>query len=121
MYGQIWVNPDQCNFQCILWKNRSCEELSLYKLLTVTYGTKSPPYLATRVLNKLATDERKKLPLASAVTLKDFYVDDVLSGADNVSSVLKLQQELISLLKAGGMELHKWCANNEMLLENVPT
>ncbi|GBN35618.1 hypothetical protein AVEN_260681-1, partial [Araneus ventricosus] len=46
---------------------------------------------------------------------------DVLSGADNVSSALKLQQELISLLKAGGMELHKWCANNEMLLENVPT
>ncbi|GBN29372.1 hypothetical protein AVEN_57692-1, partial [Araneus ventricosus] len=121
MYRQIWVNPDQCNFQCILWKNRSCEEPSLYKLLTVTYGTKSAPYLATRVLNQLATDERKEFPLASAVALKDFYVDDVLSGADNVSSALKLQQELISLLKAGGMELHKWCANNEMLLENVPT
>ncbi|GBM66014.1 hypothetical protein AVEN_39181-1 [Araneus ventricosus] len=121
MYRQIWVNLDQCNFQCILWKNRSCEEPSLYKLLTVTYGTKSAPYLATRVLNQLATDERKEFPLASAVALKDFYVDDVLSGADNVSSALKLQQELISLLKAGGMELHKWCANNEMLLENVPT
>ncbi|GBO22019.1 hypothetical protein AVEN_123332-1, partial [Araneus ventricosus] len=100
MYRQIWVNPDQCNFQCILWKNRSCEEPSLYKLLAVTYGTKSAPYLATRVLNQLATDERKEFPLASAVALKDFYVDDVLSGADNVSSALKLQQELISLLKA---------------------
>ncbi|GBO20704.1 hypothetical protein AVEN_228866-1 [Araneus ventricosus] len=121
MYRQIWVNPDQCNFQCILWKNRSCEEPSLYKLLTVMYGTKSAPYLAIRVLNQLATDERKEFPLASAVALKDFYVDDVLSGADNVSSALKLQQELISLLKAGGMELHKWCANNEMLLGNVPT
>ncbi|GBM73522.1 hypothetical protein AVEN_218502-1 [Araneus ventricosus] len=53
--------------------------------------------------------------------LKDFYVDDVLSGADNVSSALKLQQELVSLLKAGEMELHKWCANNEILFENVPT
>ncbi|GBN79083.1 hypothetical protein AVEN_110598-1 [Araneus ventricosus] len=120
-YRQIWVNPDQCNFQCILWENRSCEEPSLYKLLTVTYGTKSAPYLATRVLNQFATDERKKFPLASAVSLKDFYIDDVLSGADNVSSALKLQQELISRLKAGGMELHKWCANIEILLENVPT
>ncbi|GBL95268.1 hypothetical protein AVEN_100253-1 [Araneus ventricosus] len=101
------------------WKNRSCEEPSLYKLLTVTYGTKSALYLATRVLNQLATDERKKFPLASAVALKNFYIDDVLSGADNVSSDLKLQQELISLLKAGGMELHKWRANTEMLLENV--
>ncbi|GBM19671.1 hypothetical protein AVEN_135693-1, partial [Araneus ventricosus] len=90
MYRQIWVNPDQCNFQCILWKNRSCEEPSLYKLLTVTYGTKSAPYLATRVLNQLATDERKEFPLESAVALKDFYVDDVLSGKDNVSSALKL-------------------------------
>ncbi|GBN47631.1 hypothetical protein AVEN_110405-1 [Araneus ventricosus] len=121
MDRQIWVNPDQCNFQCILRKNRSCEEPSLYKLLTVTYGTKSALYLATRVLNQLATDERKKFPLTYALDLKDFYVDDALSGADNVSSALKLQQELISLLKAGGMELHKRCANNEMLLENVPT
>ncbi|GBM70306.1 hypothetical protein AVEN_229829-1 [Araneus ventricosus] len=120
MYRQIWVNLDQCNFQCILWKNRSCEESSLYKLLTVTYGSKSAPYSATRVLNQIAADERKKFLLASAVALKDFYVD-VLFGADNVSSALKLQQELISLLKAGGMELHKWCENNEMLLENVPT
>ncbi|GBL65867.1 hypothetical protein AVEN_6516-1 [Araneus ventricosus] len=90
MYRQIWVNPDQCNFQCILWENRSYEEPSLYKLLTVTNGTKSAPYLATRVLNPLATDKRKQFPLSSAAALKDFYVDDVLSGADNVSSALKL-------------------------------
>ncbi|XP_055953276.1 uncharacterized protein LOC129988999 [Argiope bruennichi] len=121
MYRQIWVNPEQCNFQCILWKTRSSEEPSFYKLLTVTYGTKSAPYLATRVLNQLAKDEQHKFPLASAVTLKDFYVDDVLSGADDVSTAIKLQQELISLLKAGGMDLHKWCANNEMLLESVPS
>ncbi|XP_055941843.1 uncharacterized protein LOC129971891 [Argiope bruennichi] len=121
MYRQIWVNPEQCNFQCILWKTRSSEEPSFYKLLTVTYGTKSAPYLATRVLNQLAIDEQHKFPLASAVTLKDFYVDDVLSGADDVSTAIKLQQELISFLKAGGMDLHKWCANNEMLLESVPS
>ncbi|GBM16132.1 hypothetical protein AVEN_163150-1 [Araneus ventricosus] len=75
MYRKIWVNPDNCNFQRNLWKNRSCEEPSLYTLLT--YGNKSAPYLATRVLNELATDERKKFPLVSAVALKDFYVDDV--------------------------------------------
>ncbi|GBM28705.1 hypothetical protein AVEN_116714-1 [Araneus ventricosus] len=75
MYRQIWVNPDQCS----IWKNRSYKEPSLYKLLTVMYGTKSS-YLATRVLNQLATDERKKFLLASAVSFKDFYVG-VLSGA----------------------------------------
>ncbi|GBN61138.1 hypothetical protein AVEN_28390-1 [Araneus ventricosus] len=72
------------------------------------YRTKSASYLATRVLNQLTTDERKKFPLASAVALKDFYVDDVLSGAYNVSSALNLKQELNCLLKAGLTNDFSW-------------
>ncbi|GFY65848.1 integrase catalytic domain-containing protein, partial [Trichonephila inaurata madagascariensis] len=51
----------------------------MYKLLTVTYRTKSAPYLATRVLQQLATDEQSAYPLASVAALSDFHVDDILT------------------------------------------
>lgn len=120
MYRQIWVNPDQTNWQCILWSKNSKEKPKIYKLLTVTYGTKCAPYLATRVLKQIAIDEGVKFPLASAVTLKDFYVDDVLTGTEDLCTALELQQQLISMLKTGGMQLHKWCSNVKELLQQVP-
>ncbi|GBN87425.1 hypothetical protein AVEN_214446-1 [Araneus ventricosus] len=89
MYRQIWVHPDQCDLQCILWKGVEDEKLSVFKLLTVTYGTKCAPYLAARVLQQLLSDEQDNYPLAAAAG-KDFYVDDILSGTEDLSSALEL-------------------------------
>ncbi|XP_055951495.1 uncharacterized protein LOC129987553 [Argiope bruennichi] len=120
MYRQIWIHPDQCDLQCILWKDLEDEKLRVFKLLTVTYGTKCAPYLATRVLKQICCDEQNNYPLAAAAG-KDFYVDDILSGTEDLSSAIELQNQLIQLLKSAGMELHKWSSNNPVLLQNVPT
>ncbi|GBM74147.1 hypothetical protein AVEN_216157-1 [Araneus ventricosus] len=120
MYRQIWAHPDQCDLQCILRKDVEDEKVRVFKLFTVTYGTKCAPYLATRVLQQLLSDEQDNYPLAAAAG-KDFYVDDILSGTEDLSSALELQDQLINLLKSAGMELHKWSSNNPLLLEKVPT
>ncbi|XP_055928190.1 uncharacterized protein LOC129959396 [Argiope bruennichi] len=120
MYRQIWIHPDQCDLQCILWKDLEDEKLRVFKLLTVTYGTKCAPYLATRVLKQICCDEQDNYPLAAAAG-KDFYVDDILSGTEDLSSAIELQNQLIHLLKSAGMELHKWSSNNPVLLQKVPT
>ncbi|GBO28884.1 hypothetical protein AVEN_13783-1 [Araneus ventricosus] len=43
-------------------------------------------------------------------------MDDVLTGEDNLIKAKDMQQQLISLFDRGGMELHKWSANNQSLL-----
>ncbi|GFR09317.1 integrase catalytic domain-containing protein [Trichonephila clavata] len=43
-------------------------------------------------------------------------MDDLLTGADNLESGRKLQEQLVSLLSGAGMELHKWSASNPLLL-----
>ncbi|XP_055932821.1 uncharacterized protein LOC129962847 [Argiope bruennichi] len=102
MYRQIWMHPDQCDLQCILWKDLEEEKLRVFKLLTVTYGTKCAPYLATRVLKQICCDEQNNYPLAAAAG-KDFYVDDILSGTEDLSSAIELQDQLIHLLKSAGL------------------
>lgn len=49
--------------------------------------------------------------------LKDnFYVDDVLFGADSIEDARKTRSELDQLLARGGLYLRKWAANVEELL-----
>ncbi|GFR00403.1 hypothetical protein TNCT_595301 [Trichonephila clavata] len=41
---------------------------------------------------------------------------DDLTGADDLESGRKLQEQQVSLLRGAGMELHKWSASNSLLL-----
>ncbi|GBO08344.1 hypothetical protein AVEN_229900-1 [Araneus ventricosus] len=68
--------------------------IKTYRLCTVTYGTASASYLATRVLKQLAIDEHSNFPKASEVLLHNCYIDDVLFGADILKEAEKLIPEL---------------------------
>jgi hypothetical protein len=57
MNRQIRVHPEDYDLQRILWRKSSDEPLKQYQLLTVTYGRAPAPFLATRCLNQLASEE----------------------------------------------------------------
>ncbi|GBM97377.1 hypothetical protein AVEN_162002-1 [Araneus ventricosus] len=120
IYRMILINPQQRDLQRILWKNNPDDPIKTYKLNTVTYGTTSAPYLATRTLKQIATDEGGKFPLAATVVETDFYVDDLVTGVNNEATAVELQRQLIKLLDAGGLKLHKWSSNSRRLLQCVP-
>ncbi|GFW36442.1 uncharacterized protein TNCV_1344031 [Trichonephila clavipes] len=100
----------------ILWKDSVDSPVQTYKLNTVN-GTTCAPYLATRTIQQLARDEGEHYPLAASVTIRDIYMDDILTGS---SDFQKLQLELISLFKKAGMSLHKWCSNTPEILNSIP-
>lgn len=52
--------------------------------------------------------------------MEDFYVDDLLTGADSIDEAMALQTELISLMKRGAMNLRKWTSNTPSLLNDLP-
>ncbi|GFV32500.1 DUF5641 domain-containing protein [Trichonephila clavipes] len=97
-----------------------CGPVQTYKLNTVIYGTTCAPYLATRTIQQLARDEGEHYPLAASVTIRDIYMDDILTGSSDFQEFQKLQLELISLFKKAGMSLHKWCSNTPEILNSIP-
>ncbi|GBM02394.1 hypothetical protein AVEN_132343-1, partial [Araneus ventricosus] len=121
MYRMILVDPQQRDLQRIVWKNSENDTVKTYKLNTVTYGTTSAPYLATRVLHQLVKDEGQCFPLSATVLDSDFYMDDVLTGDDSLEEVTELQIQLICLLARAGMELHKWRTNASNLRKTLET
>ncbi|GFX00195.1 integrase catalytic domain-containing protein [Trichonephila clavipes] len=117
MYQMISINPDQRKLQRILWRENIDEPIKTFELSTVTYGTTSAPFLATRTLKQLALDEAGKFPLGFSVVMSDMYIDDVLTGAETLLEAKELKNQLINIFVKGGMVLHKWCGNNTELIE----
>lgn len=119
MYCQILVRSEDRQYQRMLWRFSRSENLKEYQMNRVTFGIKSAPYLALRTLKELASGEQQSFPLASEVLRQNMYVDDCCSSAPDVPTALKIQRELISLLKRGGFELGKWASNHPELLTAV--
>jgi len=66
-------------------------------------------------------DEQDNYPIGSKILLNDFYVDEVMTGGDNLSEVLYKIQELVALLNHGGFELRKWASNHHEALQHIPS
>lgn len=120
MYRQVAVHEDHRPFQLILWRQHPLDELKIYCLNTVTYGTASASYLATRCLVQLAHDHHDTFPTASAIIERDFYVDDLLTGSNSIDHAIQLKSEIETILQSGGMELKKWCSNVPDIIRDVP-
>lgn len=114
MFRQIIIHPEDRRFQRILWVDDN-NEIKIHELNTVTYGTRSAPFLAGRVMNQLIIDEGHRFPLAVEPMTKGRYVDDISGGADSAEELLSVAQQLIEVCRAGGFPLAKWKTNTPIL------
>nr|CAI5818309.1 unnamed protein product [Callosobruchus analis] len=122
MYRQILVDSDQHRFQRIIWREDPTHEIDTYELSTVTYGTSSAPFLAVRCLKQLALECKTESPRASMVISRDFYMDDMLTGAESVEEAIQVCTEVVKVLESGGFHLQKWTSNNKQVLQHfVPS
>lgn len=87
--------------QRIFWRPIPAEPVSEYQLNTVTYGTASATYLAVRTLVQLAQDDGHLYPIAKEVLLRDFYMDDLMTGANTIYEAISIFNEMTELLARG--------------------
>lgn len=120
MYQQINMDEADIPLQSTLWRFETGEEVETYELTTVTYGTKPAPFLATRTLKQLAVDERERYPLAAQAVDEDIYMDDVISGADDIETAVELQKQFNAMMASGGFKLRKWASNSSAALDGIP-
>lgn len=117
MYRQILIDRAQRRYQRIFWRPSNDKELECFELNTVTYGTASAPYLAIRCLLQLSKENAENFPIASKIIARDFYIDDLLTGADSEDEVLQIQKDVSGILASAGFQLRKWISNDSTLLK----
>ncbi|XP_017797012.1 PREDICTED: uncharacterized protein LOC108578234 [Habropoda laboriosa] len=117
MFRQVVLHPKDTVYYKILWRKNPKDAIKTYHLNTITYGTSCAPFLAVRCLQQLASDERTSYPLAANTIENDFYMDDLLTGTRTLDDAIKLREQLIGILKAGGFNLRQWASNEPSLIE----
>lgn len=118
MYRQVFVDQSQRNLQLILWRSDPSCEIQTYQLNTLTYGTGSAAYLATRCLKELSIQCNQSNHLISQIIAKDFYVDDLCTGGSTVNEVKNIKLQISQLLLSGGFHLRKFHSNEPAVLTN---
>ncbi|XP_011165769.1 uncharacterized protein LOC105200092 [Solenopsis invicta] len=71
---------------------------------------------AIRALQQVALENQRDHPVASKVILRNFYVDDLLTGCDKLNEIRTLKQEITQILESAGFQLAKWNSNEQSLI-----
>lgn len=112
MYPQVLIREEDHQLQLILWRDAPNQPIRTYALNTVTFGMKYAPHSAIRAMRQCAIDEANKFPIASEVALRDFYVDDLISGCDSEHDAIELYSQMNGLMNAGRFPIKKWSTNS---------
>lgn len=67
-------------------------------------------------MQQAAIDSSKQFPKASGVILKDFYVDDLVTGEVTLTDLQRLKAEITCILNSVGFNLIQWKSNNVKFL-----
>ncbi|XP_025155722.1 uncharacterized protein LOC112588808 [Harpegnathos saltator] len=70
-------------------------------------------------LKYLADAYQEKYPIGSVRVKRDFYVDDLLTGADTIFETKTAHDEIIAILQLGALKLRKWASNHPELLKSL--
>ena len=86
----------------------------------LTFGVTSSPFIEAQTLRCIATDNAKLYPQAAEIVLKNFDVDDCLTGAESIEETSELLEQLNVLLEKGNMQLRKWRLSSASVINRFP-
>ncbi|KAL0829582.1 hypothetical protein ABMA28_003093 [Loxostege sticticalis] len=117
MYRQVLVAEKNRDLQRILWREDESKPIQIFKLNTITYGTASASYLSTRCLWELGEEQDDEL--IKTIIQKDFYVDDLITGANSELALSYIQQSVSKALESGCFKLRKYKSNIPTIFQNI--
>lgn len=119
MYRQIALRDEDRDYHRFVFAEEG-DVLRDYRMKRLTFGVKSSPYLACKVLQEIGRASEESHPVAAHTIQTQFYMDDVLTGADTVEEASRKRQDLNLVLEENKLPLCKWRTNSRALLETIP-
>ena len=118
MYRQIGLDNPAQDFHRLIYRKSPDEPLLTFCMTRVTCGVTSSSFHAIRTLQDCA--EFCTTPDAARAIKEDFYVDDLLGGANSVEDALAMRADMVQALEKRQMPIRKWCSNSQEVLDKIP-
>ena len=119
MYRAIELVSSDREFHRFVWRSEPNQTLRDYRMTRATFGVSASCFAANMAVKQNAIELVDKYPLAVDVVHNSFYVDDGLTGADDVESAITLQRQLQDLFAHGGFMLRKWNSSEPLVLQAI--
>ena len=120
MFLQMRVVEEDLPALRFLYRESKEEEPSVYQYLRRPFGERSAPTCANDIMKRNAEDFQEQYPDAAEAVMKNLYVDDSLNSLDDENEAIALRQDLIELMKHGGLTLMKWLSNSQTVMKETP-
>ena len=117
---QIGLNERDRDVLRFLWlKERPAPnedlKLAILRMTRVPFGATSSRFLLAATIRHHLKKYKDKYPDEVKVLDECLYVDDFITGANDVESALKLYQRSKEIMSSAGMKLCKWNTNSSEL------
>jgi len=70
-------------------------------------------------MKQIAIEALVKFPRAATIIREDFYIDDLLTGANTLEEAVELRTQVSTLLESRKFPLRKWRSNNSRILQHI--
>ena len=94
-------------------------EIRAYRFTRVVFGVSSSPFLLNATVKYHLESFRGTNKTVVKKLLKSTYVDDVISGADNIDEAFELYTQAKEIFRKGGFNLRKFLSNCQPLQMRV--
>ncbi len=119
MYRNVELTDEDKDLHRFLWRAKSTDPLRDYRMTRVTFIVSASSFDANMSVRQNAIDLSCDYPLAAKIVKDSIYVDDCLTGADDVEGAIMLYQQLRDLFQCGGFLLRKWNSSDSMVLQRI--
>ena len=121
MYRAVELTESDRDFHRFVWRSDPQARLEDFRMTRATFGVAASCFAANMSVKQNAIDFAQEYPLAAEVVEKSIYVDDCLTGAEDIDSAIVLQKQLHSLFACGGFVLRKWNSSDPSVLASIPS
>jgi hypothetical protein len=114
----VSVSPKDQDVLRFLWVDditKSDPNIQMFRFTRVVFGISSSPFLLNATIAHHLKLFSSTNPELVSILLRSMYVDDVVLGADDEDSGMKLYEESKRILREGGFNLRKFTTNAPQL------
>ena len=108
---QIRVKESERNALKFHWQPSINAEVETYCFTRVLFGLAPSPFLLGEMIDSHLDAWSMRYPEEVARLRRSFYVDDLLSGGNDVAQAQARKERAIEIMKDATFELHKWNSN----------
>ncbi|XP_064482842.1 uncharacterized protein LOC135395675 [Ornithodoros turicata] len=122
---QITVREEDRNALRYLWYETKPEAgmplppVESWRMTRVPFGTTASPFLLAATLRSHFKMMEEEYPETARLLSSHMYVDDLITGANDVQEAQKIAKEATAILEQAKMRLHKWATNHSDVRESL--